>query len=228
MLRPLVILALLVIPVVAIAQEGPEPTERDRLLAASAKVNYAVDKWRYSGEFQVRLDEDMRALNLWYVEGAVTNLRYPYFELVPDLRFSVRPDRFETRPGLAAILKVTKPGWQLALQNKYQADIPSQGSTGHGVRQILFGSWVWRKKFIPGLVGGYFYRWQDDFSDIQFWRAGGGITWVFDPVHSLNVSYFTGWENTGIEWTTSGFLLVQLNLNLRTDWRYVPAKIFSF
>jgi hypothetical protein len=114
--RTITVLLLLALPATVLAQEPGEPTERDRLLATSAKVNYALDKWRYSGEFQVRLDENMRALNLWYVEGGVTNLRYRYFELVPDLRFSVRPDRFETRPGLGAILKVTKEGKQLALQ----------------------------------------------------------------------------------------------------------------
>lgn len=223
--RTFVLLLALLLPA---AHASGQDTQRNRLLAPSTKVNYALDKWRYTGEFQVRLDDNARALNLWYVEAAAANLRFRYLELVPDLRFSVRTDVFETRPGFGATLKLTRPTWQIALQNKYQADIPSEGSTGHGVRQVLFLNGIWGKKIIPGLAGGYFYRWRDDFSDIEFWRAGGGITYVFDPFHTLNVSYFTGWENNGVDWTTSGFLLVQLSLNIRNDWRYLPAKTVSF
>ena len=133
-----------------------------------------------------------------------------------------------TQSGFGIILKTTGEKWQIALQSKYQADIPSNGVTGHGVREVLFANAVVKEKFIPGLVVGGFYRWRDDFSDIEFWRAGGGVTYMFDPIHSLNVSYFLGWENTGVEWTRSGFLLVQLSVYIRRDWKYVPAKIVNF
>ena len=209
----------------AVAQD---PDEVNQILAPATKVNYAVGKWRYSGEFQVRLDEDYRALNVWYLEGVVTNLRFKHVEFVPDLRFSVKPSVTEVRPGFGVILKATGPKWQVASQSKYQADIPNEGPTGHGVRQVLFASVLWKEKLIPSLVGGGFYRWRDEFNDIEFWRAGGGVTYVFDPFHTLNVSYFFGWENTGAEWTRSGFLLVQLSLNIRNDWKYVPAKIVNF
>lgn len=178
--------------------------------------------------FRFGFDDNYRALNVWYVEGAVRNLRFKYVEFVPDLRFSVKPTHVETRPGFGIILKTAGDKWQIALQNKYQADIPSDGATGHGVRQVLFANAVVKEKFIPGLAAGGFYRWWGDFSDIEFWRAGGGVTYMFDPLHFLNVSYFWGWENTGVEWTRSGFLLVHLSLNIRSDWKYVPAKIVNF
>jgi hypothetical protein len=209
----------------AVAQD---PDEVNQILAPATKVNYAVGKWRYSGEFQIRLDEDYRALNIWYLEGVVTNLRFKHVEFVPDLRFSVKPSVTEVRPGFGVILKATGKKWQVASQSKYQADIPSEGPTGHGVRQVFFVNALLNEKIIPSLVGGGFYRWRDEFTDFEFWRAGGGVTYVFDPFHTLNVSYFFGWENTGAEWTRSGFLLVQLSLNIRNDWKYVPAKIVNF
>jgi hypothetical protein len=210
------------------AQDTGDRQENDQLLATATKVNYAAGKWRSSGELQFRLDEDYRALNVWYVEAAITNLRFKHVEFTSDLRFSVKPKHVETRPGFGVILKMTAEQWQLAVQHKYQADIPSQGTTGHGVRQIFFAHALVKEKFIPGLLGGWFYRWQDEFNDFEFFRAGGGVTYVFDPFHTLNVSYFVGRQNTGVEWTTSGFLLVQLSLNIRNDWKYVPAKIFNF
>jgi len=210
------------------AQDSGDPQEVNQLLAPATKVNYAVGKWRYSGEFQVRLDDGYRALNVWYIEGVVANLRLKHVEFVPDLRFSVKPDIYELRPGFGIILKATSEKWQVALQSKYQADIPSEGTTGNGVREVLFLNAVAGEKFILGLAGGFFYRWRGDFADFEFWRAGPGVTYVFNPVHALNVAYFFGWENTGVEWTRSGFLLVQLSLNIRRDWKYVPAKIINF
>jgi hypothetical protein len=200
----------------------------NQFFAPATKVNYALDKWRYSGEFQIRLDEDYRALNLWYLEGTATNLTAKHLELSADLRFSVKPDITEFRPGVGFILKTTHPTWQLALQSKYQIDVPNEGTTGHGLREILFANFLVNDNLIPGLVGGGFYRWRGDFDDWEFWRAGGGVTYVFDPFHTLNVSYFFGWENSGLEWTRSGFLLVQFSINIRNDWKYVPAKIVSF
>jgi len=202
--------------------------ESNQILAPAARANYAVGKWRYSGEFQVRLNENYRALNVWYLEGVATNLWFKHVELVPDLRFSVKPNVTEVRPGFGVILKSTSEKWQFASQSKYQADIPSAGPTGHGVRQVVFANTLLNEKFVPGLVGGGFYRWRGEFADFEFWRAGGGLTYIFDPLHTLSVSYFFGWENAGDKWTRSGFLLVQLSLNIRNDWKYVPAKIVNF
>jgi hypothetical protein len=224
----LALLILVCVTGLANAQDAGEQQEVNQLLATGTRVNYAHGKWAYSGILQVRLDEGYQALNVWYVEGVVRNLRLKHVEFAPDLRFSVYPDRFEVRPGFGVILKATGKKRQIALQHKYQVDIPSDGVTGQGVRQILFLNAVVKEKFIPGLVGGWFYRWRGEFNDFEFWRAGGGVTYLFDPIHALNVSYFWGWENNGIEWTRSGFLLVQLSLNIRTDWKYVPAKIFDF
>lgn len=210
------------------AQDAPDEGGTNQFLAPAAKVNYAFDKWRYSGEFQVRLDEGYRELNVWYLEGTATNLTSKHLELAADLRFSVKPEVEEVRPGFGVILKANQPKWQIGLQSKYQIDIPSEGTTGHGLREVLFANFLVNDNLIPGLIAGGFYRWRGDFNDMEFWRAGGGLTYVFDPFHTLNISYFFGWENSGLEWSRSGFLLVQLSLNIRNEWKYVPAKIVNF
>lgn len=83
-------------------------------------------------------------------------------------------------------------------------------------------------KVIASVIGGWFYRSEPGFNGIQFWRGGGGINYVFDPLHTLNVSYFLGWQNLGDRWIVEGFAFVGLTINIRTDWRYVPAQVFSF
>ena len=45
---------------------------------------------------------------------------------------------------------------------------------------------------VPGVVVGLFYRWQNDFTGIQFIRVGGGLSYLIDVKHALNFSYFVG------------------------------------
>ncbi len=56
----------------------------------------------------------------------------------------------------------------------------------------------------------------------------GGSPYVFDPLHSLNVSYSLQWLNLGDRWIVEGFVAVGLTINIRPDWRYVPAQLFTF
>jgi len=51
-----------------------------------------------------------------------------------------------------------------------------------------------------------------------------GVAFLFNAVHSLGISYFVGTANTGDGWSWSGIPAVNLLINLRTDWKYVPAR----
>jgi hypothetical protein len=42
-------------------------------------------------------------------------------------------------------------------------------------------------------------------------------------LHGINISYSLGRQNLGESWLTDGFTFVGLTLNIRTDWKYVPA-----
>jgi hypothetical protein len=81
---------------------------------------------------------------------------------------------------------------------------------------------------LPNIAAGWFYRWRGDYSDIEFIRAGVGLTYVFDKRHALNVGYFGGWAHAGDDWVLSGIFLVQYVVNIRREWKYIPAKIFTF
>jgi len=162
------------------------------------------------------------------VDGALTYSPNANWEITPDFRVAVKPSRVEYRPGAGVIFKVSPRPWQFALQHKYQLDIYSTGGADHGFRQALFINRLVSSKVIASVLGGWFYRSSTDFSGIQFWRAGPNIAYVIDPLHALNIGYFLGGTNLGDRWITEGFVSVGFTIAIRTDWLYVPAKIFNF
>jgi hypothetical protein len=216
----------------AFAQSPPSTVGEDRwdnLFFVGNKVAYAREAWRTSGEFQVRLKDDMRQLDNWFMEGALTYLASERWEIVPDFRVSVKPSRTEWRPGVAVNFKlqprrIVLDAVQFVHQVKYQADILSTGGVDHGLRQVVFFNKVAAPRLITNLAAGWFYRWRDGFSGVEFVRFGGGVAFLFNAVHSLGISYFVGTANTGDGWSWSGIPAVNLLINLRTDWKYVPAR----
>jgi hypothetical protein len=210
------------------AQENEDADNWDNQLFVGNKVAYGLDKWKYSGELQFRVKNDMQALDNWFVEGAASYLPSKFWELVPDFRFSVKSSSVEYRPGFGLLFKLLSDKWQFVNQVKYQADISSRGTIGHGVREVIFLNRILSEKFIPYIAGGVFYRWRPNFSDFEFIRVGGGLNIVFDPIHTLNLSYFVGLLNNGNRWTWSGIPLIQFTINIREDWLYVPAKYINF
>lgn len=209
------------------AQTSTDEDNWDNQLFVGTRVAYAKDRWRFSGEFQSRFKEDVRELDNWFVEAVATFLPSEHWEVVPDFRLSIKPSRIEYRPGLGLLFKLTPRDWQLVHQVKYQADIASTGDVGHGFRQAVFVNHI-LGRFVPNIGGGWFYRWSEEFTGMEFVRFGAGLTVVFDPLHTLTLSYYFGAANTGERWTWSGIPLVQLTLNVRTDWKYVPAKLVNF
>lgn len=214
-----------------IAQANDTIDEWDNQMYISNKVAWSKKQWRYTGEFQIRVDNDIRNLQLYLLEGVATYMPNKHWEIVPDLRFTVYPERLEIRPGLGAIYKQyweNKRKNQLAHQMKYQADIESSGNVKHGYRYILFHNIVLSDQFVLASAGGAFYRWSDTFTGVQFARAMTGIAYSFDKQHIISVSYFVGAENRGDYWSYIGGPIVQLVIRFNDDFKYVPAKYISF
>ena len=203
-------------------------TDWDNQLFISNKVATNKGDWRYSGELQIRLKDNFRSLDVWYLEGAATYLVNKHWEIVPDLRFSIKPTKNELRPGIGVIYKhYPKEKIQFVLQVKYQVDIEPH-ETKHGLRYVFFFNYLIHDKFLPNAAAGVFYRWQNDFTGIQFIRLGLGLAYIINVQHSLNFSYFVGFTDTGETWTSQGIPLFQLIININKDYKYVPAKYINF
>ena len=219
-------------PCVLLAQQSPAPNDSaaswDNQLFVGTRAAYATGTWRLSGEFQARFKNNWRALDNWFVEGVATYNPVKNWEFASDFRVSVKATRIEYRPGLGVIFKALATKWQFVHQLKYQADIASTGQVGHGVRQVVFVNHIATPKLVPNVAAGWFYRWREGFSGVEFVRFGGGLTIIFDPVHTLTLQYFVGAFNRGNRWTWSGIPLLQLTINVRSDWKYVPAKLINF
>jgi hypothetical protein len=212
----------------AMGQETAETDNWDNQFFAGNKIVYGNQKWKYSGELQFRVKDDFQSLDNWFLEGVASYLPSKYWEIVPDFRFSVKSSSVEYRPGLGLLFKVLSPKWQFVNQFKYQADISSLGTAGHGLRHVMFLNRILTKKIVPNVAAGYFYRWKEGFNDFEFIRFGAGVNILFDPIHTLTLSYFVGLLNRGDRWTWSGIPLIQLTINIKKDWIYVPAKYINF
>lgn len=208
------------------------PDKWDNQLFLGNKVATAAGNWKFSGELQVRLKDDFQALDRWFLEGVATYFLSEHWEIVPDYRFSVKPDEVEHRPGFGILRKdllgkEDNRKHQLVHQVKWQADI-DKDTFDNGLRYVFFYNYLLNEKLIPNAAAGAFYRWSDDFTGIQFYRVGAGLSYILDVKHSLNFSYFVGFTNTGAEWTMQGIPLIQLIINLDTKYRYLPAKFINF
>lgn len=197
----------------------------------SNKVAWSKNSWRYTGEFQIRLYDNNRKLDQYFLEGVATYMPNAHLEIVPDFRITVMPDRYEFRPGIGLIYKQfwgVKHKNQLAHQLKYQADIEGTGIFKNGFRYILFHNIVLNDKFLISSALGGFYRWSPNFSGLQFARAMTGFGYSFDKQHIISFSYFLGAENQGEYWSYIGGPFVQLVIRFDDDFKYVPAKYVSF
>ena len=227
-----ILLGILILFVHAALAQDEELDKWDNQFFVGNKVSWGNDKWRYSAELQSRFIQDFQALDRWYFEGVATYQHSANWEIVPDFRFSIRPDFVEARPGFGIIRKdligkEEAPNQQLVHQLKYQADI-GNNRTNHGLRYIMFYNYVFNKKLIASGIGGVFYSWKDDYKGFEFIRAGAALAYVLNEQHSINFTYFAGAADTSPEWTFSGSFVVQLIINIRKDYKYVPAKYISF
>lgn len=214
------------------AQESEDDSRWDNQLFVGNKVAMVKGDWRYSGELQIRLKDNTQSLDRWFFEFVATYMPSKHWELAPDYRFSIRPENVEHRPGFGILRKDlygqnNDPRHQLVHQLKWQADIGAE-YFNNGLRYVFFYNYVMSKKLIPNAAAGVFYRWSQNFTGFQFFRIGGGLSYIIDIKHSLNISYFLGITDTGAEWTFQGIPLIQLVININRDFKYVPAKYINF
>ena len=207
------------------AQEAPG---WDNQAYIGNKLAFGKNKWKFSGELQVRLEDNLQSLDNWFLEFVSNYLISERFEIVPDFRFTVKPDKLEVRPGLGVLYKRTTKQIQFVNQVKWQIDIDSHGGVGNAFREVIFLNHSCSDKIITTLVAGFIYRWWPYWNGFQYIRVGPGVSFVFDEKHILNFSYFVGVENNTTDWMWAGIPMLQLVINISQKYKYTPAYYFDF
>jgi hypothetical protein len=190
---------------------------------------------KHSHELQWRVDNNMRSLNVWFYEGVFTYSPNAKWEVVPDFRASINPDKTDFRFGFGLVRKSylgneeSNINQQLVQQLKYQLDIDGNGNVRHGVRFVATYSRIISEKFVVSGLIGPFYRWSEEFSGIEFVRGGPVFTYVFDTSHTLAVAPLFGAGNIKPNgWAYSFTPMVSLIIRINKDYKYVPAKYINF
>lgn len=212
------------------AQTKPPADNWDNVMYFSNKLAWGSESWRQSAEFQTRYRDNFSALEQWHLEYAATYLASENWEITPDFRFTRKPDRAEYRPGIGVIYKQIIKKSQLVHQVKYQYDAKGNGrNDSQGLRYGIFYNKLFNKKWIGTLVAGGLFEWGPDFTGFLGLRAGPAVAYVFNEVHSINVGYFYGLINDKQGgWTHLGIPSFQLIINIRKEYKYIPAKYINF
>lgn len=201
----------------------------DNQIYLGNKVTFGSERWKHYAELQVRLEDNMQRLDRWYLEGVSSFLVSENIEIVPDFRFSVKPDKIEFRPGLGVLYKFIAGDYQFVNQVKWQIDLSSpDGSSDNGMRYGIFINHKINEKLASSFGAGIFYRWRNDFQGFQFVRFGPSLIYVINKKHTINFSYFLSAENNSEFWEWSGIPVIQLIININKGYKYVPAKYFSY
>jgi hypothetical protein len=207
--------------------EKPDPNWDNQMYMGN-KVALAKGNWRYSGELQVRLEDNMQSLDNWFIEGVATYLLSERIEIVPDFRISIKPDEVEYRPGFGIVYKINKQKFQYVNQLKWQIDIDTKNNFDNGLRYAIFMNRKISDKIISNFVFGVFYRWRDNFNGFEFVRFGPGLGYVIDTQHTINFNYLISAKNYSNYWGWAGIPVIQLVININKDYKYLPAKYLSF
>ena len=200
----------------------------DNELWVGTRVTWGKNKLKYSGEFQSRFNNNYTELSNWYLEGVVHYLMSPYIEIVADARNSVSPSGNSFRPGLAVLAKAKKKRFFFINQLKFQSDNVFRDDISYALREIVYINYSINTKWMPFIGGGVFFRDSENFTGLQVIRAGVGVYYNYNPLHTLSINYFVGQRNTGSAYTYSGIFLVQLTIKFSNDYIYMPAKFINF
>ena len=136
----------------------------DNQLFTGTRLAWGKGEWKQTGEFQVRVLDNVSALDRWYLEYVLTFLPSEHWELSPDIKYSIKSSSQEIRPGLGGIYKTLTSKFQFANQIKWQADYNTRGILSHGVCWVMFLNYKLNDMFAPNLVAGVFYSWKDTFT----------------------------------------------------------------
>ena len=193
------------------------------------------NNFKHSHEIQWRVNDNMRSLKEWFYEGVFTYSPNAKWELVPDFRATIKPDRNDLRFGFGGVRKdyfsrdEGKFDGQLVQQLKYQFDIDSKGNARHGVRYIVTYNHIFGEHFIVSGLVGPFHRWSEEFTGIEFVRGGPIFTYIFDALHTVAVAPLFGAGNIKPNgWAYSFTPMVSLVIRINKDYKYVPAKYINF
>jgi len=203
----------------------------DAVLFLSNKVIGSNTDWRFSGEYQVRLNDNISSLKEHYFEGVASYLPNERWEIVPDFRVTVKPERLEFRPGIGLIHKTV---WgkkiflhQLVNQVKWQTDIESTGIVKHGLRYALFYNYVFDKKWMFISGGGILYRFSDAYDGFQYVRFFAGLGYQIASDLFLNVNYYLGLEDPFGAITYETGPMINLVIRLKNNTKYLPARYIN-
>ena len=223
-------------PNTVMCQETSEIDRWDNWFIVGNKVVFGgKENIKHSHELQWRVNNNMRSLKEWFYEGVMTYTPNERWELVPDIRASVKPEEYDFRFGIGSVYKSNyltsngKLNGQLVQQFKYQFDIDNKGNQRHGVRYVAtYNRIVNDNLIISGLIGP-FYRWSEDFNGIEFVRGGPVFTYIFDVAHTLAFAPLFGAGNIEPNgWTYSFTPMLTMLIRVNTDFKYVPAKYINF
>ncbi len=223
-----IVIALLSIVCIGQANAQDPASSWDNQIYLGNKVTFGKEKWTFSGELQTRMKNNFQDLDNWFIEGVASYLISKKFEIVPDFRFTIKPDKVEFRPGLGVLYKINAEKIQFVNQVKWQIDIDNNSRVGNAVREVIFLNRSVHEKIMTTMVAGFIYRWWSEWNGFQYIRVGPGISYIFDERHILNFSYFVGVENNTKDWQWAGIPVVQLVINITKKYTYKPAYYFSF
>jgi len=205
------------------AQEADEDARNwDNQLYLSDKLTWTSPQWKYSGEVQIRLIDNMQSLEQWFVEGVASYQFSESIEFSPDLRISIKPDEFVIRPGFGMFYKFYKEGFQFVNQVKWQIDFDNHGNSDNAARYVINVNKQFNEKMIASFLAGALYRWEVNFQGIELIRIGPGLTYIFNNRHSLNFNYFLSGENNGQGFEWAGIPFIQLIINIDKEYKYIP------
>ncbi len=196
-------------------EEIKDDSNWDNQLYLSSKVTMSFPKWKFAGEIQARLEDNMQDLETLYTEGVASFPVLRNVEFISDFRISKNPDEIVLRPGLGFLYKPYINDFQFVNQIKWQNDFhTSDGRHENALRYVL----VINKQLAPRLIGsflaGALYRWSDDFQGTELIRTGPGVTYIFNRKYSLFVNYYLSIENNHEYWEWAGIPFIQLIINL--------------
>ncbi|MCK5815581.1 MAG: DUF2490 domain-containing protein [Flavobacteriaceae bacterium] len=200
----------------------------DNELWTGTRFAWGGEKLKYTAEYQTRFTNNFKNLDRWYIEGALHYLGIKHLEIVPDFRYNVREINNEYRIGLGFVFKYTFNKFMFVNQLKGQMDKAENTKETYALREVIYINYLLNEKWIPYVGGGIFLRKSDNFNGLQVIRAGAGVLYNFDPLHSIGVNYFVGQRNLGDRKVLSGIFLIQLTLKFNNNYIYQPAKYINF
>ncbi len=213
----------------AFTQETDSEDNWDNQLYLANKLTWGKDRWKYSGELQIRLENNMQSLEKWYMEGVASFMPSKNIEIAPDFRLSIKTDDYVFRPGLGVLFKSYVNDFQFVNQVKWQIDMHTiDGRRDNALRYVLVINKQLKNKLIASFLAGALYRWSDDFRGPEIIRAGPGLTYIFNSKQSLYINYYLSAVNNHQTWEWSGIPFFQLIIHIDKEYKYLPAVDFNF